>query len=146
MHKKIGIIILIVLLILSNIFLYSKVNKSDYDIKIGVPTISKNDNNLAINFSNFKPISNKDEFNLITFYLIDANLIDKPKICENIPNWVITLNNKKDKIQYYTAYIWIDKNSLIIKSNNEQENDYKVIKDYKAKDIIKIIEKYKKLK
>lgn len=143
MYKKIGTLIIVVLLILSNIFLYSKVNKSDYDIKIGIPTVSENDNSLAIDFSNFKPISNKDEFNLITFYLIDANSIDKPKVCENTPNWVITLNNQKNKIQYYTAYIWLDGNSLIIKPNNQQKNDYKVIEDFKAKDIIEIIEKYK---
>ena len=143
MFKKIATIILVIFLTLSNIFLYSKVNKSDYDIKIGTPTVSENDNNLAINFSNFKPISNKDEFNLITFYLIDAISIDKPQICDNIPNWVITFNNKKDKIQYYTAYIWIDGNSLIIKSNNEEENDYKIIKDINAETVIKIIEKYR---
>ncbi|MFQ8921906.1 MAG: hypothetical protein ACLR60_08435 [Clostridium paraputrificum] len=139
MYKKAGAIILIAILISSNMYLYNKIKKADYDITIGIPVISEN-NDTAINFSDFNFISNKDEFNMITFYLMDAQIIDKPKVCDNTPNLVLTFNNNKDKIQYYKINIWINENSLIVKGNN----DYKLIESNRSKDIIEIIKKYKK--
>jgi len=137
------LIILIITLILNTIYLYTKFNKSNYDINIATPVVSEN-GNTGINYLNFKPISNEDDFNLITFYIMDADFISKPKICENIPNLIITFYNKQSKIEYYKVNIWINGDSLIIKGDNERENNYKLIESNRSKDIIKIIEKYKK--
>lgn len=143
MKKKSIMIILIITLILNTVYLYTKINKSNYDINIATPVVSEN-GNTGINYLNFKPISNEDDFNLITFYIMDADFISKPKICENIPNSIITFYNKQSKIEYYKVNIWINGDSLIIKGDNERENNYKLIESNRSKDIIKIIEKYKK--
>ncbi|SCK03386.1 Uncharacterised protein [uncultured Clostridium sp.] len=140
MYKKIGIIVLILVLALGNVYFYTKIDKLDYDIIIGTTVIGEN-SDIAINFSKSKPISNKDDFNSIVFSLMDSVSIDKPKICENPPDSVITFNDRKDGIQYYTANIWINNNSLIIKSNGN-ESTYKIIEADRAQEIIKIIKKY----
>lgn len=140
MYKKIGIIILIIFLALGNVYFYTKTDKLDYDIIIGNTVIGEN-SDVAINFSKSKPISNKDDFNSIVFSLMDSVSIDKPKICENPPDSVITFNDRKNGIQYYTANFWINNNILIVQSNGNESN-YKIIEADRAQEIIKIIKKY----
>ena len=69
---------------------------------------------------------------------MDSVSIDKPKVCENPPDWVMSFNDRKDGIQYYTANFWINNNSLIIKSNGDESN-YKIIESDRAQEILKIL-------
>ena len=139
MYKKLSLLLIISLLI-GNIYLYTKIQKLDYDIVIGVPVVGEN-GDIANNFLNSKPISNKDDFNSLIFSLIDATSINKPIICENLPNSIITINDRENAIQYYDAYVWIDGTSLII-GTIEENPIYKIIDTNNSQKILKIIEKY----
>lgn len=141
MFKKLSLLIIISLLLGSNIYLYTKTEKLDYDILVGTP-VKGEDESIGSNFLNSKPISNKDDFNTLIFYLMDATSIDKPKICENLPDSIITFNDWENGIQYYEINIWINKNSLIIGTIGE-ESSYKIIENNRAEEILNIIEKYK---
>lgn len=119
--------------------MYTKTEKLDYDIIVGIP-VRGEDGSGARNFLNAKPVSDKSEFNSLIFSFMDATSIDKPKVCESLPNSIIAFKDRKYGIQYYN--IWIDGKSLIIGTTGEQPK-YKMIEDARAQEILKIIEKYR---
>lgn len=141
MYKKVLLTIAIVLLVFGNIYLSTKTEKLDYDITVGIP-VRGEDGSVASNFLNAKPVLDKSESNSLIFYFMDATSIDKPEICENLPNLVIKFNDSKDGIQYYKVNVWIDGNSLIIGTTGEQPK-YKIIDNGREEEILKIIEKYR---
>lgn len=113
----------------------------DYSIIIG--TISGTNNTLEkIDFSN--PLSNKDDANLIIFPLMRAESIEKPEICEGLPDSTIYFNSWNEGVTYSIFYLWFNENNFIIENNvNSETPIYKKITDFDAEEFKKIIDKYK---
>lgn len=141
MYKKILIVISIALLVLGNIYFYNKTENLDYAITIGVPT-GNDYSTMGIDY--YEPLTDKDkdEANLLIFSLMDGVSIDKPKVCEELPNVAIMFSDWKNNISYYKVYLWINGNDVVIASDEFQPK-YKIIDDSRAIEIKKIIEKYK---
>ncbi|MGL5087233.1 MAG: hypothetical protein ACRC68_16225 [Clostridium sp.] len=148
MYKKILVIILIAILVIGNVYFYNKtkkldrdIKKLDYDISIGTPVGSRS----SIERTDFvKPLFDREEASRIIFSLMDGISIDKPKVCEKLPDSTIWFNGLDEGVVYYIVNLWVDENTIIVETNvNAPEANYKKIVGNNAIEIKKIIEKYK---
>lgn len=73
---------------------------------------------------------------------MDAVSIDKPKVCEKIPDLAIWFSDRKEGITYYIVNLWVDENALVIETDGEQPK-YKLIDGSKALELKKILKRYK---
>lgn len=126
---------------MGNVYFYSKTEKLDYSILIGTP--SGNGNTVErTDFS--KPLSDKDEASEIIFTLMNCDSIDKPKICERLPDSTIWFNSWDVGITYFVVNLWVDGNDIIVESNvNSSTPWYRKITGDRAIGMKNIIEKYK---
>lgn len=140
MYKKVLFIIFIALL-LGNIYFYNKTEKLDYAITIGKP-VGKYSATTGVDGVDFyEPVTDREEANLLIFSFMKGVSIDKPKICENLPDLTIVFNDWEKNIAYYQVNLWVDGDSVVI-TNDGYEPEYKIINDGGAVEIKKIIEMY----
>lgn len=147
MYKKILIAIIIIVLGLGNVYFYNKSKKLDYAIRIGTPTegyIVKEDGNFpstGIDF--YEPLSDRNEANILLFSLLNSVSVEKPKVCETLPNLVVYISEWKNGVTYYQVSMWIDDDTVIIKTDiDDTESKYKAISGTRASDLKNLIEKY----
>lgn len=138
--KKILLFLLITILVLSNGYLYTKMEKLDYAIVIGTPAVNGN----VIERTDFsKPLSDKDDFNTVIFTLIDGQPIDKPEVCQRLADSTIRFNDWDFGVTYYIVNVWFDGNDIIIENNvNSESPNYRKISGSRATELKRIIEKY----
>ncbi|WP_312653653.1 hypothetical protein [Proteiniclasticum sp.] len=135
MFKKVLITILVILLGLSNIFLYTTRDKMDYDIIIGTPGTEGTD--LSV------PISDKNEASMLIFSLMNSESIAQPEITEDKPDSIIWINDSKEGFSYTTVSLWIDGSGIILGTNVDTDYPlYKELSSGRAADMIQIIRKY----
>ncbi len=135
MFKKVLITLLVILLGLSNIFLYTTRDKMDYDIIIGTPGTEGTD--LSV------PISDKNEASMLIFSLMNSESIAQPEITEDKPDSIIWINDSKEGFSYTTASLWIDGSGIILGTNVDSDYPlYKELSGGRAADMIQIIRKY----
>lgn len=141
MYKKILLALLVALLILGNVYFYNKTEKIDYAIKIGTPSGSGS----SVERTDFsKPLSDKDEANALIFSLMDGISIDKPKVCEKLPNSTIWFDDWNIGATYFIVNLWVDENDIIVETNvNSSAPTYKKIIGDRATSINNLINKYK---
>lgn len=141
MHKKIFFIILTALLVLSSVYFYKKTEKLDYAIRIGTPVGSGS----SIDRTDFaKPLSDKGEANILIFSLMDSISIDKPKICEKLPDSTIWFDDWNVGATYFIVNLWVDDNAIIVETDvHSPEPTFKEIVGDRATELKKIIDKYK---
>lgn len=141
MYKKVLIGIVIVLLVCGNIYFYNQSQKLDYRIMMGVPVTGQGDYpSTGINFYD-EPLSDRDDANLLILSFMDGVSVDKPKVCEKLPNLTVVFNDWKKNISYYQVNLWIDGDKVII-GTNTHESKYKIIDSSQAIELKKIIERY----
>lgn len=135
MFKKVLITILVILLGLSNIFLYTTRDKMDYDIIIGTPGTEGTD--LSV------PISDKNEASMLIFSLMNSESVAPPEITEDKPDSIIWINDSKEGFSYTTVSLWIDGSGIILGTNVDSDYPlYKELSGGRAADMIQIIRKY----
>lgn len=145
MYKKILIAIVIIVLGLGNIYFYNQSKKLDYAIRIGTTVeghiVEEDGNYPSIGFDFYEPLSDRDEANILLFSLLNGVSVEKPKVCETLPNLVVYISDWKNEITYYTASMWIDDDIVIIKIDVD-DTEYKAISGKSASDLKNLIEKY----
>lgn len=135
MFKKVLITVLVILLGLSNIFLYTTRDKMDYDIIIGTPGTEGTD--LSV------PISDKNEASMLIFSLMNSESVAPPEITEDKPDSIIWINDSKEGFSYTTVSLWIDGSGIILGTNVDSDYPlYKELSGGRAADMIQIIRKY----
>lgn len=135
MFKKVLITLLVILLGLSNIFLYTTRDKMDYDIIFGTPGTEGTD--LSV------PISDKNEASMLIFSLMNSESIAQPEITEDKPDSIIWINDSKEGFSYTTVSLWIDGSGIILGTNVDSDYPlYKELSGGRAADMIQIIRKY----
>ncbi len=141
MVKKILFVIFIALLVLGNIYFYSKTEKLDYAITIGKPVgkYSKTTGVDGVVF--YEPVTDKGEANLLIFSFMKGVSIDKPKKCENLPDLTVVFNDWEKNIAYYQVNLWVDGDNVVI-ANDGPGPEYKMINNGRAVELKKIIERY----
>lgn len=139
MYKKVFIIIVTILLVAGNIYFYNQSKKLDYRITVGKP-VGNDYATMGIDLYD-KPLSNKDEYNLLIFSLINGTYIEKPEVCEKLPDLQISFNDWEENIEYSIVNFWINEDSVVIELNG-QKPDYRIIEGSRATDLKKIIERY----
>ena len=138
--RKILIIFLIILLILSNGYFILKSQKLDYDILIGIPVKSKTNNTIAVDFSKSQPLEKKREMNIVIFSFMNADSVEVDESVEDLPDAIIWVSDPEEKITYYRACIWLDDNAVIFKIEDESSSEYKKIDNtYYASELKHII-------
>lgn len=138
--KTILIPLFIILLVFGNIYFYSNSQKLAYNIVIGTP-VKGESGDIGNNFSDSSPISDKDEFNTLIFSIMDATSVNRPTICETLPNATIMFNDYKYGIQYYSINVWVRNNSVFIETTGDKST-YKIINSSRCQDFLNIIQKY----
>ena len=144
MYKKVLLVTFIVLLVLGNIFFYNQTQKLDYSITIGIPIMGEGTYpSMGIDFYD-EPLSDRNEANLLIFSFMNAVSIDKPKVCEELPNLTVWINDWKNGISYYQVNLWLNENSIIIESDEcGEEPKYKIIDGSNVTELKKVFERYK---
>lgn len=139
MFARLLIICIGIILILGNIYLYSKTEKIDYSIQIGTP-ISED----SIEFSN--PIKNKNDAHTVFFSLINSISIDPPPVVNKTPDAVLKIDSRDLELTYSMIYIWInDDNNVIFKMSENSTSSplYKSTTGIWGKNIKELIDNYK---
>lgn len=141
MYKKVLFVIFIALLVLGNIYFYNKTEKLDYAITIGKPVGNYSATTGVDGVDFYEPVTDREEANLLIFSFMNGVSIDKPKICENLPDLTIVFNDWKKNIAYYQVNLWVDGDSVVI-ANDGNEPEYKIINNGREVELKKIIERY----
>lgn len=142
MYKKVMIAVVIVLLALGNIYFYNKAQKLDYVITVGKP-VSEEPQSMTVNYAvdYYEDLKDRDEVNLLMFSLMNYEVVDKPKVCDNLPDLAIMISDTRDNMSYYQTNLWIDGDSVVMVTNGD-EPIYKLIDGNRAIELKKIIERY----
>lgn len=122
-----------VVLLISTIYFWHQTTKPDYTIRVGVPFTSE-DGTEGLDFTGFKPITDKDEAAPFVFSLMNAEVIERPEVCDKQVDWYIEFEQYmqvRDEKGYgfaYRANLWEDNGDLIVEMITG-EGDYKIIRD-----------------
>lgn len=136
MYKKILVAALIALLFSGNIYFYNKTEKLDYAIRIGTHA-SRGE----INFN--KPLSNREDSNMVIFSLIDGISIEKPTVCEKLPDSTIWIDDWTLGATYLIVNLWVDNDTVIFETGvNSTEPEYKKVDGARGVELKKLLAKY----
>ena len=126
--KKIRTVILIILLIISNIYFIIQSQKLDYDILIGVPTKGEDDysDTVSGDFTNSKPLKEKDDVATELSSLINSSPIEKSQINDQVPDAVMFWGKSQSNIAYKTMF-WLNESSIIFTTENGENHEYRKI-------------------
>lgn len=125
-NKKILTAILVIVLIISNVYLLYESQKSDYEISIGVP-VKGEDDSAAVDYQKSKPLTEKEDRNIVLFSLLQARSIEKPKITEQLADAVIMIGDPQADVSYAQITLWVDESSIIAETGDGELPDYKEI-------------------
>lgn len=144
MYKKVSIVILGILLVLSvlgNMYFYKQTKKLDYSIMIGKP-VESDYSTTAVDYHETLTDKDSDKATLLIFSLMDGVSIDKPEISKSLPNLAIMFSDRRQNLGYYTAKFWIDGDTVIIE-NSLSESKYRLLDGHRAEELKNLIESYK---
>lgn len=132
-----------VVLLISTIYLSRQTTKADYTIRIGVPFASE-DGTEGFDFTGFRPITDKDEAAPFILSLMNAEVIERPEVCDKQADWYIEFEQYmlvRDERGYgfaYRANLWEDNGDLIVEVITG-EGGYKIIRDADEYGLIDIL-------
>ena len=113
-------------LLISNAYFIYEPQKSDYEILIGVP-VKDEDDSAAVDYQKSKPLTEKEDRNIVLFSLLQARSIEKPKITEQLADAVIMIGDPQADVSYAQITLWVDESSIIAETGDGELPDYKEI-------------------
>ena len=132
-------VVFVILLVISNVYFMNETKKPDYKIHIGIPVNSAEDGSYGFDFTESKPLKREMSSDVI-LSLLSAHTVEAPKKEERFPDAVISVSDWKKNREYYLFTLWLEKDSVIFKLENEQGMEYREIDNlYYVTELEKII-------